>query len=113
MKKQRFLLITVLILNGCIILQSMAQNPVWITNSSDDTVTKLNPDGTPAGSPVDVERGPNGVAVAADGSINSEEVDDEQTREALVEEFGISEEAVEALPQDEPGEPEVALQRST
>ncbi len=49
------------------------------------------------------------VAVAADGSINAEEVDDAQTREALVEEFRISEEAVEALPQDEPGGPEVVI----
>ena len=47
--------------------------------------------------------------MAADGSINSEEIDDAQTREALVEEFWISEEAVEALPQDEPGGPEVAI----
>jgi N-hydroxyarylamine O-acetyltransferase len=49
------------------------------------------------------------VAVAADGSLTSEEVDDAQTREALVEELGISEEAVDALPKDEPGGPEVAI----
>lgn len=49
------------------------------------------------------------VAVAADGSIASEEVDDAQTREALVEEFGISEEAVDALPKDEPRGPDVAI----
>ena len=49
------------------------------------------------------------VVVAADGSVTSEEIDDAQTREALVEEFGISEEAVEALPQDGPGGPEVAI----
>ena len=49
------------------------------------------------------------VAVAADGSIASEEVDDAQTREALVEECGISEEAVDALPKDEPGGPDVAI----
>jgi len=49
------------------------------------------------------------VAVAADGSSTSEEIDDAQTREALVEEFGISEEAVDALPEDEPGGPEVAI----
>jgi len=49
------------------------------------------------------------VAVAADGSIISEEVDDAQTREALVEELGISAEAVDALPKDEPGGPEVVI----
>jgi len=51
----------------------------------------------------------NRVAVAADGSITSEEVDDAQTREALVEDFGISEEAVDALPKDEPGGLEVTI----
>ena len=49
------------------------------------------------------------VAVARDGSITCEEVDDAQAREALVEELGISEEAVDALPKDDPGGPEVAI----
>ena len=42
-------------------------------------------------------------AVAQDGSVTTSEVDDVQTRDALITEFGISEEAVVALPEDEPG----------
>ena len=51
----------------------------------------------------------NKITVAADGSLTSTEVDDTQTREVLVEEFGISEEAAHALPEDEPGGGEVTI----
>jgi len=45
------------------------------------------------------------ISVAADGSLTSVELDDALVREALVEEFGISEEAVYALPKDDPDAP--------
>jgi hypothetical protein len=45
------------------------------------------------------------ISVAADGSVTSAEVDDALAREVLVEEFGISEAAAYALPEDDPDGP--------
>ena len=50
-------------------------------------------------------RGGKKIKVEQDGSVTSVDVDDALARQALVEEFGISEEAAYALPRDEPDTP--------
>jgi len=50
-------------------------------------------------------RGGKKIRVARDGSVTSVDVDEALARQALVEEFGVSEEAAYALPRDEPDTP--------
>ena len=66
MERRWLLLITLFGFIGLIISDSIAEDAIWITNSSSDTVTKLNTDGTTIGTFV-VGGGPHAIAVDGSG----------------------------------------------